>query len=946
VFVLAANTLQASIAYGTINNFDTVNDTSNVCHGFEIELDDCRSQDITYCYSYNHYGTPGIRQDTTSVPGHTNCFVRYAAVYSNGVWSAYTAIPTGPIAPTLGHSFTNPGTNFGGEHFGVGFYGNPSSIKYNWLLDDGTGNLVHGPAVLVSTPVFTYYPPAAAVPAQIQAVVEPPQVEVQPVEGFGAASWVKSIKTATHTNSVIQLRNLISDDPGYPNDKTWRNGETSEVESEFDLLQQEFGSSGGGGHGGGGGGGGGSLSVTNAPEDLPAGDEIITRRYEFYAYVGPTDPTTHEALAKKVGPDGLHGINQYSNTIVVGAYLGAQMSAYKNELPIGLTENIADGQINAAYPVRNIVIAGIPFTCTNSGTLPAGMNFDPTTGQLSGTPTEAGLYTFRVRVAGTNQPTLEHAYTFAITAANEVLPPHSTVDTVAYPLDSGDTIGLGLYTNGDTCTVTAVPRAGFRFSGWADNDTTVSTNSTYQFVVGLNRSLVANFIPGPPNEGLDLTDPAQALSDLDGDEFSNLMEYALGTDVRNPADAQRGMVISVTEDLGNHYLSLQFNRRLDSGGLALQYVPEVSTDKQNWFPDGAHVLAVTQKPADSLFDLVTVRDLTPITAAAARFMRLRVIASGIQTTSPIWVGTESVIAGNGGSGSKLSLLSQRMVRPLEYAGKVSDLSGATLTDTNGAWTDLQFGTNGAPAYIEFHSGWMVDIAHTSAATQSLTLAQSPAGGASVGDNYGIRSHFTVASLFGTNNETGLIAGPNPSTADNILLLIPETQRTLTLFFYSNSAVTSFRGWVRADTFTPDPNEIVHPQQGVMVRRISASDAHLYLCGPIKPDATVVPVQPGYNLLGTLRSLGSVTLSNLNLFTGDSSTGLVGGLNPSRSDNLIVVEPNGAVATYFYFYNPGLFQGWVSAGGFAVSDDVQIPAGSAFFINRQSAGRFNWTIPAQ
>lgn len=85
LLLLAATHAQGSIAYGTINNFDTVNDTSNVCHGFEIELDDCRSQDITYCYSYNHYGTPQIREDTLTVPGHTNCFVRYAAVYSNGV---------------------------------------------------------------------------------------------------------------------------------------------------------------------------------------------------------------------------------------------------------------------------------------------------------------------------------------------------------------------------------------------------------------------------------------------------------------------------------------------------------------------------------------------------------------------------------------------------------------------------------------------------------------------------------------------------------------------------------------------------------------------------------------------------------------------------------------------------------------------------------------------
>jgi hypothetical protein len=72
------------------------------------------------------------------------------------------------------------------------------------------------------------------------------------------------------------------------------------------------------------------------------------------------------------------------------------------------------------------------------------------------------------------------------------------VDTVAYPLDSGDAIGMGLYTNGNTCIVTANARSGYRFSSWTDNDTIVSTNSSYQFLVTLNRSLVANFIPGPP----------------------------------------------------------------------------------------------------------------------------------------------------------------------------------------------------------------------------------------------------------------------------------------------------------------------------------------------------------------------------------------------------------------------------------------------------------------
>jgi hypothetical protein len=159
-------TQAAGIAYGTVNNFDTVNDTSNVCHGFEIELDDIRSSDITYTYDYNHYGTPQITEDTWSVPGHTNVFVRYQAVWTNNAgWSAYTAIPAGPIPPTQGHQFTNPGTNFGGEHFGVGVRVQPTKVLYFWMVDTGNHVLSRGGQVSVSTPTFTYSPPGAGVPA-------------------------------------------------------------------------------------------------------------------------------------------------------------------------------------------------------------------------------------------------------------------------------------------------------------------------------------------------------------------------------------------------------------------------------------------------------------------------------------------------------------------------------------------------------------------------------------------------------------------------------------------------------------------------------------------------------------------------------------------------------------------------------------------------------------
>lgn len=48
LLALTGASAHASTAYGSINNFDTVNDTGVPCHGFEIELEDLESTDITY----------------------------------------------------------------------------------------------------------------------------------------------------------------------------------------------------------------------------------------------------------------------------------------------------------------------------------------------------------------------------------------------------------------------------------------------------------------------------------------------------------------------------------------------------------------------------------------------------------------------------------------------------------------------------------------------------------------------------------------------------------------------------------------------------------------------------------------------------------------------------------------------------------------------------------
>jgi uncharacterized repeat protein (TIGR03803 family) len=121
--------------------------------------------------------------------------------------------------------------------------------------------------------------------------------------------------------------------------------------------------------------------------------------------------------------------------------------------------------------------------------------------------------------------------------------------------------------------------------------------------------------------GFDPSDPSVALADPDGDGLSNLMEYALGNDPHNPADGRSSVVPSVVVDNGSHYVSVTFKRRKIAPGL--QYIPEVSGDRQTWYSDGGHVQIINVLPLDDQFDQVTVRDLTPASPVAPRFMRLR-----------------------------------------------------------------------------------------------------------------------------------------------------------------------------------------------------------------------------------------------------------------------------------------------------------------------------------
>ena len=95
----------------------------------------------------------------------------------------------------------------------------------------------------------------------------------------------------------------------------------------------------------------------------------------------------------------------------------------------------------------------------------------------------------------------------------------------------------------------------------------------------------------------------------------------------SPGDLNAGLTVWIVEDNGNRYLAMKFNRPTDAAALQLQYLPQVSADKQTWYSDSANVLQLDVSPVDAQVESVTVRDLTPITPSAARFIRLHVVAN-------------------------------------------------------------------------------------------------------------------------------------------------------------------------------------------------------------------------------------------------------------------------------------------------------------------------------
>lgn len=93
------------------------------------------------------------------------------------------------------------------------------------------------------------------------------------------------------------------------------------------------------------------------------------------------------------------------------------------------------------------------------------------------------------------------SFTFAVNANRNVVanfvqqaPQNYTITVSANPSIGGMVSGGGTYQQGQTCTVNAIPNAGFSFVSWTENGSLCSVDERYTFMVNENRDLFAFFM--------------------------------------------------------------------------------------------------------------------------------------------------------------------------------------------------------------------------------------------------------------------------------------------------------------------------------------------------------------------------------------------------------------------------------------------------------------------
>ncbi|XHR30063.1 MAG: hypothetical protein ACFUZC_05795 [Chthoniobacteraceae bacterium] len=298
---------------------------------------------------------------------------------------------------------------------------------------------------------------------------------------------------------------------------------------------------------------------------------------------------------------------------------------------------------------------------------------------------------------------------------------------------------------------------------------------------------------------------------------------------------------------------------------------------------------------------------------------------------------------NGGTVASptLSAIAPTLVHPVSWRGPVAAVSGTVLSVAEGNWVAGDFsGTNGS-FYLEIIDGsnagrWSTI---TACGEDNITTSDDLSGLLSIGTTISIRKHVTVDDFLGAANTAGLQGSTSLYSADEVLIYNGSKATTC---WYLNK--TSKAGWYTASGSAAG-SLVIAPNQGIIVKRKTASTVGFVTAGTVKTGQTALLIQPGVNVVGSI-SAQNMSLSSSGLYTGDVSTGVKGSTSMASADQLVIYGDSGQ-STYWYLAHPSnsSLSGWYNAKAQS-SGSVSIAPGSAVVIQRLSSqSSFQWVVPA-
>ena len=483
-------TAQTATIYGSLGNFDVVNNTNQDAHGFEIQIEGITPDAQPYSFSYQRYGA------ATVVPYATGIYLRWLSSYVPATQTfTKTTVPHAPNSAFGGTCYMGS-LNYdtaGCEHFGVSYYtSNPTTVTYRWLVADpqNPGMLIpYDPPVPIASPYYYIAPPPVVAPAQIPppAVVvaevpapEPAEVPTQ----YGDAQWMKVF--VTQLPREVTLEELLTNNPlVVPMDPT-------QVEVNWDLAQADPLI--------GGSNGNQKRSRKQYQGGLDPTTRTVVRRIEIYNYTGAYDPITHEAICADANVCAAPSADE------LGDFVSAQMTAVLVQADTLTITKTGSGNVDSSDKRLSCGSKCVsPYTAGSVVTLTAkpasGSVFTGWTGACIGSNSSCNV-TVNGRVeaianfaaapsgggGGGGGGGSTTSFTLSIGRSNP-----GTVTG----LPAGDkTINCGSvcsakFSNGTAVTLTATPPAGKTFASWggACSGTTPTCNVT----ITKDTSVQANF---------------------------------------------------------------------------------------------------------------------------------------------------------------------------------------------------------------------------------------------------------------------------------------------------------------------------------------------------------------------------------------------------------------------------------------------------------------------